>query len=158
MTMTTTIERLRQLAAFYRTKADGLAMAADELNGHHTERAQDRIAETIADAVQVRRTAKRPGRVTHKRVTRSSRAGAHPHGGDPSKVWAVAQVLKAAGKPLAIKELAAAYKAAGGTGWLTGLHNYVRQGYLTRVGSGRMKRYGLKRMPPPPPAAPSPTT
>jgi hypothetical protein len=142
--MTTTIERLRLLAAEYRRKAEGLELAADELNGHYTERAQDRMAQTITRAVTVRRAARKA-----PRTTRRSKKGTHPRHADLSKVRLVAQVLKDAGKPLTTKELSTAYKAAGGTGHLTGIINYVRQGYIAQS-RGTQKghhSYRFKTMP-----------
>lgn len=64
------------------------------------------------------------------------------------KARVLATILKDAGRAMQSDELAQAARAAGFTGPLTGIWNYVKQGYLTVSGKKPHLRYRFKAMPP----------
>jgi len=53
--MTTTTERLLQLADEYQKKADGLRLAAAELNGHRIEKKHEHLPAQLVQAIKIRK-------------------------------------------------------------------------------------------------------
>lgn len=155
--MTTTTDRLKQLAAAYQARADALLLAAEELNGHHTARKQKTAGSTLAAAVALRqsqreenggkRIGRRPSRKPRKQDAPSKLASRLK---SIEKARIVAKILQAQG-PLTIKDLSTAARAAGIPN-LTGIYNYVKMGYITRRGSVKAhgkSKYAFGKLPPP---------
>lgn len=151
--MTTTTERLLQLAEEYDAKARALRLAAEELNGHRTKRKQGETGQTFQAAIALRREQREQREAkTNGAGRRGKAARVSPYtavkAGRLEKARIVAGILKEAGRAMSTKELSEAAHAAGVPA-LTGIYGYVRRGYLTRTGTKKKHyHYSFKAMPP----------
>lgn len=143
--MSTTTERLLALADEYDQKAQALRLAAHELNGHQTAKKQAASNGTFSAAIALRRTQRG---ATNGHGTKFPPSRQKQHEAGLAKARVVATILKNAKRAIPIKELSALARE-GGVKSLTGIHNYVRSGYLTRSGNKKSNyAYSFKAMPP----------
>src|SRR5262245_10440083 len=134
--MTTTTEKLEQLAAAYEQKAAALRLAAAELNGHATERKQGTSNGQLQAAMALRASQRSEGEPAPRKNLNRRAVTAQ-----------LVAILRAAGEPLDIHEIRERLASKGTEASRDGVWQMLtRIPGLRRTGDGTIHRkYGLAR-------------